>query len=499
MTASSAVFSESYAGSEGEMPLYPAEGGEISSSSGNVTADSQTVEPAVPEPAEPTAAPEAPAGDLPAEQAGSAETEAKSTSEEGGEEEAEETEEEEEEEEEEEQEASEEAIELIPAIRAYYTNEDLLAAQNIVHMILAAEKKNPLFQQIAKEPAYARRQLQILEAASADARPVGELPEGGLVYILSREADIWYYVESGPVRGFVLREDFMTGDEAQAIHDDLQWQAQRRTLAESVSMDEENLGICASALVPSSENQAWAYRLITTRETIAPKRYAICCRTDVNVREAKDAQARAVGMLQSGDLAYILDESDGEWLYVESGNVRGFVRRDLLETGPGVDEAIAASGEAVYGEAEELIPPEENGALYYSMLSVPSEGKPRLNPVRQQIVEEAAQYLGNPYVWGGVSLTDGADCSGFVQTLFSLFGYELPRIAEAQSMTGIQIPVEDALPGDLIFFAQVGYVYHVALYIGDGMDIEAYGTSVGIIVNEVDMANAVWATRIIED
>ena len=100
---------------------------------------------------------------------------------------------------------------------------------------------------------------------------------------------------------------------------------------------------------------------------------------------------------------------------------------------------------------------------------------------------------------GRTSLTHGADCSGFVQTLYGLFGYKLPRVADAQSRVGTQIPVSDAAPGDLIFFARNGYVYHVAMYAGDGKTVEAYSTQYGIITKELSERNAVWATRIIED
>ena len=80
-----------------------------------------------------------------------------------------------------------------------------------------------------------------------------------------------------------------------------------------------------------------------------------------------------------------------------------------------------------------------------------------------------------------------------------MFGYNLPRVADAQSQYGIQIPISDAAPGDLIFFASNGYVYHVALYAGDGMTIEAYSENRGIIATPIGNRDAVWATRVIED
>ena len=78
-------------------------------------------------------------------------------------------------------------------------------------------------------------------------------------------------------------------------------------------------------------------------------------------------------------------------------------------------------------------------------------------------------------------------------------GRDQPDAWRGLFRVGTQIPVSDAAPGDLIFFARNGYVYHVAMYAGDGKTVEAYSTQYGIITKELSERNAVWATRIIED
>ena len=115
------------------------------------------------------------------------------------------------------------------------------------------------------------------------------------------------------------------------------------------------------------------------------------------------------------------------------------------------------------------------------------------------VVNYATQFVGNPYVWGGTSLTNGADCSGFVQQIYKTFGYNLPRVAEDQSQYGNKIQVEDTQPGDLIFYAKDGYVHHVVMYAGDGKTIEAANEDQGIISGTVYIPEAVWATRILEE
>ena len=104
---------------------------------------------------------------------------------------------------------------------------------------------------------------------------------------------------------------------------------------------------------------------------------------------------------------------------------------------------------------------------------------------RQAVVDFALQFEGNPYVYGGTSLTNGADCSGFVMSVFANFGYSLPRVAAAQCDASTKKDISQLEPGDLVFYGS-GYVDHVALYIGDGKIIHASGAATGIKISNYD-------------
>lgn len=98
---------------------------------------------------------------------------------------------------------------------------------------------------------------------------------------------------------------------------------------------------------------------------------------------------------------------------------------------------------------------------------------------RQAVVDYALQFVGNPYAYGGTSLTDGVDCSGFVQQVYAHFGYELSHSTYTQIDEGVGVSYEEAEPGDLIL-----YWGHVALYMGDGKIVHAKDYGYGIVAGE---------------
>lgn len=111
--------------------------------------------------------------------------------------------------------------------------------------------------------------------------------------------------------------------------------------------------------------------------------------------------------------------------------------------------------------------------------------------IRYRLVMNSLNYLGNPYVWGGTSLTNGADCSGFTQSLFKRFHISLPRTAAEQYQQAIPIEYKKLQPGDLVFYANSSNIInHVAIYIGNHQIIHASSPAVGIIVSNINYRTA---------
>lgn len=104
---------------------------------------------------------------------------------------------------------------------------------------------------------------------------------------------------------------------------------------------------------------------------------------------------------------------------------------------------------------------------------------------RNALVEFALQFEGNPYVYGGTSLTNGADCSGFIMSLYNNFGYQMPRTAISHDTMGIPVSANELLPGDVIVYHYSDGSGHTGLYIGNGKMIHAANSRTGIVVVSV--------------
>jgi cell wall-associated NlpC family hydrolase len=121
--------------------------------------------------------------------------------------------------------------------------------------------------------------------------------------------------------------------------------------------------------------------------------------------------------------------------------------------------------------------------------------------LRQSIIEYAQRFIGNPYVWGGTSLTKGADCSGFTMSVFANFGIKLSHSSKAQAGEGKVIDYSQIRPGDLIFYGRSGVsgIGHVAIYIGNGKIVHAASERTGITISSAKFKTILKVVNVIGD
>lgn len=165
---------------------------------------------------------------------------------------------------------------------------------------------------------------------------------------------------------------------------------------------------------------------------------------------------------------------------------------------PETSETNAPETEAPATETPETEPPQTEAPGNQDPSGGNGQGS-STSGTRQSIVSFALQFEGNPYVWGGTSLTHGADCSGFTQSIMANFGISIPRVASDQAYGGRSVDVGSVQPGDLLFYLDdSGSIGHVALYIGNNQVIHASTPETGIIISDISYRQAYSAVSYID-
>lgn len=189
----------------------------------------------------------------------------------------------------------------------------------------------------------------------------------------------------------------------------------------------------------------------------------------VNVREEPNTDCEIVDQVATGEEIPVIEEL-GDWVKVEMDGEERYVKAEFVEVGEQLRDALTLS-EARYGEG--------------------------VSDVRVAVVDYATQFVGNPYVWGGTSLTNGADCSGFVMSVMANYGVGLPHSSAAQANCGTRVGLDELKPGDLIFYGSGRRIGHVAIYIGNGQICHASNKRTGITVSNMYYRSPICATRVL--
>lgn len=203
----------------------------------------------------------------------------------------------------------------------------------------------------------------------------------------------------------------------------------------------------------------------------------------INIREEMSTDSEVVGKIRKDAICEVVSIED-EWCEIESGEIKGYISNDYLITGVDANE----KAEAMMAEGKELETAITMTEYRY--------GK-GVTDIQMEICEYARQFVGNPYVWGGTSLTKGADCSGFTLSVYRKYGVSLPHSSKAQANCGTRIDVSEVQPGDLVFYGGKN-IHHVAMYIGNGQVVHAQSAKTGIVVTSMYYNTPTRAARILE-
>lgn len=127
----------------------------------------------------------------------------------------------------------------------------------------------------------------------------------------------------------------------------------------------------------------------------------------------------------------------------------------------------------------------DDGNVYSINLAATETSVPYNEVISNQVINYALQFVGGPYVYGGNSLTNGTDCSGFTKLIYANYGVNLARSARDQSYNGTRVGLSNIMPGDLVFSGYDGVIGHVAIYIGNNKLVHALNSRVGIVVTDL--------------
>ena len=291
--------------------------------------------------------------------------------------------------------------------------------------------------------------VNIRSLPSQEGEIVGKLYDESVGHFIEEE-DGWYKITSGRCTGYVKAEYCVTGEDA-------------------VSLAKE-VGI----------------------------RIATVTATTLKVRKEASLEAEVIGLVPNGDELVVSEEMD-DWVKVDIEEGTGYVSTEFVDLSIEFVEAESKEEEEARLEKErkereaarkaaERAQAERNAAAVASTPVAPVSG----SGTGSEVANFALQFVGNPYVYGGTSLTNGADCSGYVMSVYANFGVSLPHSSAADRNVGYDVGgIANVQPGDIVCYSG-----HVAIYIGNGQIVHASTSRTGIIVSNATYRQPLCVRRI---
>lgn len=313
--------------------------------------------------------------------------------------------------------------------------------------------------------------LNIRKKPSEDAKIIGKLTKNAGCHIYKIK-DGWAKIISGGITGWVSADYLITDEEAEEYAKEV---ATKVATVKTTTLKVRYL--------PSQSSKV--YDLVPADEEMDVAKEKLSKSYVENFIEKYDSKEHNI--TEGVDLDAMMEDLDN-WICIKIDNEKAYVSKDFVEISYKLDRAVKF-------EEEKKESTSEGGSSDGSSSSSGSS----TSSVRSNMVSYAMQFLGNPYVWGGTSLTNGTDCSGFTMRIYEHFGYSIPRTSSAQSSYFTGINSSDAKAGDLFFYGSSGRVSHVAMYIGNGQVIHASTERTGIKISNAFYRSPIKVGRVISE
>lgn len=369
--------------------------------------------------------------------------------------------------------------------------------------------------------------VNIRTEPSTDADVVGVLERGG-VCLVDEIGSEWTKIESGTCVGYVANMYLAYGDDAGTWceNNSVGRTAVVNTATLKVRAEKDENSECVT-LIPEGEEYyvysvsgEWTEVCIDDdiRGFVKSEYVDVTFDTTraVSVEEQAEADRIAKEEADRAWLAYLAEQEAKQQAAAQTAATQNAQTTNTQTTNTQTAEQPAATQTAeqpaatqtaeqpaatqtVEQPAEQAAPVQEEVATE-APTEAPTEAAQIAAPAGStgvDLANYACQFVGYPYVWGGSSLTGGADCSGFTMAIYAQYGYSLPHNAAAQSGYGVEVSLSDLQPGDLLFYSNGGGIGHVAIYIGGGSIVHASNSRDGIKISTYNYRTPVKAIRLL--